>query len=454
MDNSSSSKEPEYRATRRKLLRDAAAVGAAAAAPGFLAACGGSSRSSHGSLTFWEYKDPPGSDAWKFFQAAAQEFEKKTGISVNIQFKSAEGIEQAVAAAANAHKGFDALLWWSGPTVRNQASLGNVIPLGTRIPKSTWSHKMNLQSEQYQGKQYAMTFVVDPYFLVYNRTILKKAGVNPDNVFPPPDQNPPDWATFLNVCGRIKKNTHAAPLMWANKEGYFNEWYIYNLEGQSFDSTAEIENINLGSGSWQNPNIHDALNAYKQLYEHGFFVEGGEVVPYEQHVRQLASGQAAMSVYFDMTGATAAAQKAFGNDAIGFTKVPAYRTDKGLYGHVCQEADSLYVASWTKKKHDAVKWIEFLVNVPEMNDLAKRTQQPEGDTRLNVSLFKNAGVRAVYKGASEKNQVYPYDFATQAQYSSLLQNTILFLKGQWPPEKLTANWDDADKKYKQQQQSG
>jgi ABC-type glycerol-3-phosphate transport system substrate-binding protein len=446
---------PQYRATRQKLLRDGAALGALATLPGFLAACGGgSSSSSGGSLTFWEYKDPPGSDAWNFFQDAAKLFEKKNGIHVDVQFKSAEGIEQAVAAAANARKGFDALLWWSGPTVRNQASLGNILPLDALIPKDIWGHKNNLESEQYNGKQFAMTFVVDPYFLVYNRTLLKKAGVNAEDVFPPPDQDPPDWNTFLDVCGRIKKNAGVAPLMWANKEGYFNEWHIYNFEGQSFDSTAEIENINLGDGSWQNPNIYDALNAYKQLYQSGYFVDGGEVVPYEQHVRQLASGQAAMSVYFDMTGATDAARKAFGADAIGFSKVPAYRTDKGLYGHVCQEADSLYVASWTKNKQAAVKWIEFLVSVPEMSELAQATQQPEGDDRLDVSLFKDPAVRQVYKGATETNQVYPYDFATQAQYNSLLQNGILFLKGQWSAEQLTADWDKVDKQYKEQQQSG
>lgn len=445
-------REEQQRVSRRRFLGYSTAAAAVGAAPSLLTR---SRRAwaANDELVFWQYKDPPGSDGYKYFEESAGRFKKQTDISVDLYFKSAEGIEQAVAAAANAGKGFDSLLWWSGPTSRNQASLGNIIPLGDKIPESTWKHKMGVESMQYEGQQYAMPFDVSPWFLIYNRAILEKAGVSRD-IFPPPTEDPMGWGAFLDVCGRIKRNAGVAPLMWANKEGYFNEWYIYNFEGQAFDSTAEIEAVNLGDQSWQNPGVYSALNAYKELYDAGFFVEGGEVVPYEQHVRQFASGQAAMSLYFDLSGATSAATEAFGAENIGFTKIPAFRTDKKLYGHICQEPNSLYVASFSANQEAAIKWVEHLASVPEMNELARITQQGPADTRWDHMLIKNAAVREVYEGAANKNQVYPYDFATQAQYESLLRNGILFLNGQWTAEELCADWDKADKAYKEQQKQG
>ena len=440
----------EHRVPRRRFLKQGAALGTLATVPALVKA---RQAEAADKIVFWEYKDPPGSATFQFLEESAKRFTAQTGIEVSIEFKSAEGIEQAVAAAANAAQGFDAILWWSGPTARNQASLGNIVSLNGKFPQETWDNKLGLESLQYEGKQYGITFDVSPWFLVYNREILKKAGLS-DDTFPPPNAAPIEWDKFLEVCGKVSKDAGVAPLMFANKEGYFNEWYIYNFEGQSFDSTKEIEDISLGDGSWQHPDVHKALAAYKQLYDAGFFVEGGEVVPYEQHVLQFASGKCAMSVYFDMAGATSAAREAFGNDTIAFTKIPAYRRDKQLFDHVSLEPNSVYIASFGKQQDLAVKWVQHLTSVAELNELARLTQVSPGDRRWDRSLIKDAAIRAVFEGAAEKSQVYPYDFATQAQYDSLLRNGILYLQGQWTAEQLTADWDKVDEEYKKQQKGG
>lgn len=431
---------------RRTALRVAGGVATAMALPGRRARA----QADGGTIVFWQYRYNPGSDGAAYLDEAAARFKAATGITVRSEFKSAEGIEQAVMAAANAGQGFDAMNWWSGPTARNQGSLGNVIPLDDHFPAETWQNKVGLAAQLYQGKTYGMSHTVGPYFLVYNRTLLRKAGVDPD-VFPAANRDPIAWADFIGVCEKVKA-AGTAPLMWANKEGYFNEWYFYNFEGMGFDSTEEIESINSGKASFKNPAVYQALAAYKQLHDAGFFFEGGEVVAYEQHVRQLGSGQAAMGVYFDLAGgATAAAIETFGRDNIGFSRVPAYRTDKKLYGHSCLEPNSLYVAAFSDRQEQALKWIAFLVSVPEMGEFVKRTQLAPADTRWDKSLIKDKGQAAVYEGATAKGQVYPYTFVTQAQYNSLLQNGIEYLAGRWSAEELAADFDKVTAEYLQQQ---
>ena len=431
--------------TRRSALGTMATIAGGLAAPMII-------RPAHAQsdgIVFWQYKNPPGSPADLYYAAAAERFQQETGVSVTVEFKSAEGIEQAVAAAANAGQGFDAMLWWGGPTARNQASLGNIIPLGEHFSEDFWSHRQGAATMRYKGQQFGLPFDVSPWFLVYNKTVLEQAGVDRD-AFPSPTDPPIGWTDFLDICGKIK-SSGAAPLAWSNQQGYFNEWYFYNFEAQSFDDANDIIDINLGDASWQDSRIYDALAAYQELYQAGYFVEGGEVVPYEQHVRQLVSGQAAMSVYFDMSGATSASVEAYGQENISLTKIPAYRRDTALFDHICQEPNALYVASFSDKQDAALQWLGFLTSVDEMNAFAAATQQGPADDRWDLDNIHNPVIRAVFEAANEKNQPYPYNFVTQAQYTSLLEDGILYLRGDMSAEALTAKWDEVDAEYKKQQ---
>lgn len=432
---------------RRAVLGGVAALGGASFTSGLFA---GAARAQGEGIVFWDYKNPPESDGHKYYLAAAERFKTQSGIDVKVEFKSAESIEQAVAAAANAGEGFDSMVWWSGPTARNQASLGNVIPLDDKVPPETLAAKAGLAAMRYQEKLYAVPRTIGTYFLVYNRTLLDKAGVDAA-VFPAANQEPAPWETFLDACEKVKASG-TAPLMFANKEGYFNEWYFYNFIAMGFDSSDEIAPIGAGQSTWKQEPIYQALAAYKQLYDSKFFVEGGEVVAYEQHVRQMGSGQCAMSVYFDQSGgASAAIVESFGKDAIGFSRVPNYRTDKKLYGHSSLEPDAVYVASFSDKQEAALKWVNFLVSLDEVNEMVKALQLAPADSRFNTGLISDRQLAELYQGAAAKGHVYPYTFVTQAQYNALLQNGILYLTGEMTAEELCDSFDKADKEYLEQQ---
>jgi ABC-type glycerol-3-phosphate transport system substrate-binding protein len=439
--------QQRYLASRRRFLRDGAIGAGALAGLASLDVNALAAGEAGESIDFWQYKYSSGQPGDKALADAAKRFKAQTGITVNITFKSAEGIQQAVTAAAQAHSGFDAMLWWSGPTARDQGRLGNVISLDGKIPQSTFAHKANRLAQSYGGKTYGLTFTGGTYFLVYNATLLKKAGIS-DDAIPPADEDPLLWDAFLEICEKVKKNTSVkAPLMFANKEGYFNEWWFYTLQAQAFDTAKQVEDINLGTKSWVNPQIVRAMKAWKTLYDRKLFYPGGEVIAYEQHVRQLASGQVALSAYFDVQGATAEARKVFGASNIRFSKIPAHRTDTKQWNALCNDVNSLYVSSWTKKQKAALAWLTFLTTPKQMTAWANATQEVPGDDRWTSSVISDPQTRLLYKGLSEKSTVYPYDFVTQNQYASLLKNGILYLNGKWSAEKLLQDFDKADKQF-------
>lgn len=451
-----------WRPSRRQLLRSGLALGGLVAAPGLLAACGNSgsqgeaasAAASNGAggegqaFTFWQYKYNPGTAGATYLEEAATRFAEQTGHTPTVEFKSAEGIEQAVAAAANAGEGFDALMWWSGPTVRNQASLGNVIALDDLLPADRFDNMLGAEAQQYDDSFYGVSHTVGPYFLFYNRTILEQAGLDPASTFPSASEASIGWEEFLEILERIKTDVGIAPLMWANKEGYFNEWWFYNLEAQSFDSVEEYAEINFGDASWQDERIYDAMAAWKQLYDGGYFFDGGEVIAYEQHPRQVASQEAAMSPYYTFDLAVAELKKVVGEENVGFARVPSYRNDTELHDATNMEPNSLYVASFADQRDVAVEWITFLSSVEEMNTFAKATQESMGDARWDSSVIADERIREVYEGTSRKSCVYPYTYATQAQYEELLSSGILFLNGQLSAEELAAQFDQVDKDYK------
>lgn len=434
-------------ANRRDILKGGLALSAGALLQGTLV---GRTAAQGAGLVFWDYKSPPGSAGDQYYQAAAKRFKAQSGIDVAIEFKSAEGIEQAVAAAANAGQGFDSLCWWSGPTARNQASLGNVIALDGKLPADVIAAKAGLDALRWNGKLYAAPRTIGTYFLIYNRELLRKAGVDPA-IFPAPNAEPISWADFISVCDKVKASG-VAPLMFANKEGYFNEWYVFNFEGQSFDTVDEIAAINTGGSTWKNQAVYDALGAYRELYERKFFVEGGDVVAYEQHVRQMGGGQCAMSVYFDQSdGASAAIIESFGKENLGFSRPPAYRSDKKLYGHSPLEPDAVYVASFSEKQEEAIKWVSFLMGLDEVNELVKALQLAPADGRFDTSLITDPELAKLYQGAAQKGYVYPYTFTNQTTYNAILQNTGLFLSGGMTAEQLCDLLDKADQEQKAQQ---
>lgn len=398
------------------------------------------------SIIFWDYKGEPGSMVNTYYLAAAERFKAASGIDVKVEYKSAAIIEQSVAAAANAGTGVDSMCWWSGPTVRNQASLGNVIPLDDKIPAETLDNKVGMTSLTYEGRTYAFPRTIGPYFFIYNRELLKKAGVDPD-VFPAADQDPVEWSVFLDACDKVKASG-VAPLMFANKEGYHNEWYFYNFIGMGFDTIEEIAEIGSGKSTWKNEAIYQALAAYKELYDRKYFVEGGEVIPLEQDAVQMARGQAAMSVYYNQAGgASAAIADTFGAGSLGFSRVPAYRRDKPFFNHTTMEPDAVFVTAFSSNEEAAVKWVNFLASVGEVNEMTKATQLAPADKRFDQSLIDSPELRKLYKGATEKGYVYPGTLATSAQYNALLQNGILYLTGKWSAEQLCDSFDKADKEY-------
>ena len=433
-----------HRIDRRLVLKGAAAAAGSAVLAGTYT---GPAIGQDTGIVFWDYRNPPGSVGHQYFLDAAARFKAQTGIDVTVEFKSAEGIEQAVAAAANARQGFDSMIWWSGPTVRNQASLGNVIALDDHVSAETVAAKAGMSAMKYEGQIYAMPFTIGTYFLVYNRVLLDDAGVDP-GVFPLANDVPVAWDVFLDACDKIKAKGNAAPLMYASKEGYFNEWYFYNFIAMGFDNTDELAAIGSGNASWQHEDIYRALEAYQQLYQAGYFVEGGEVVAYEQHVRQMGSGQCAMSVYFDVYGgASAAIREAFGEDAIGFSRVPAYRTDKGLYGSSSLEPNAVYVAAFGDRQEESIKWVNFLMSLEEVNEVARSLQTAPADGRFDPSLISDPKLAQVYQGAAQKGHVYPWTLVTSAQYDALLKNGITYLSGRMTAQELCAIFDEVDKEY-------
>lgn len=171
--------------TRRRLLGGTAAAAAAAAAGVGLSGCGGPSHDPN-HVTLWGV----GGDSREIEQKVIDEF-RQANPQVTVESKNVPtngtGDATSVITAVRGKTAPD--LWWMDRFAGAQyASLGLLEPIDDLIEKyetkdftDAWL-PFAVNELQYQGRLYGLPTSTDVRGLYYNKTLLKKAGVDPDEL--------------------------------------------------------------------------------------------------------------------------------------------------------------------------------------------------------------------------------------------------------------------------------
>ncbi|NLE77505.1 MAG: extracellular solute-binding protein, partial [Chloroflexi bacterium] len=184
-----------------------------------------------------------------------KEFEDLTGAKVNVILSDFEEMQTKFTAAAAAKSGaFDVVsgdqpAWFIA---------GYLEPLDAYMQELDQNDITGLDMRLYQGKRYAMPWLVDNRIFLYNTEILKQAGF---------DAPPTTWDELFNQAKAIKdQGILDYPIMfpWAQHEGEFcdmSAWFL-SAGGQYFnpDFTASLVN---------SPENAQALDFLKKLYDAG-----------------------------------------------------------------------------------------------------------------------------------------------------------------------------------------
>ncbi|MFG3016869.1 extracellular solute-binding protein [Streptomyces cinerochromogenes] len=211
-------------------------------------ACGGSGGGSSskpkdpkdisGTITYWDTSDA--ATEAPTYKALIKKFENKyPHIKVDYQNIPFTDVEQKFKSAAKSGKGAPDVVRTDVGLMAEYAELGYIAPLdGTAALKDTDDFSpVPLNTAKYKGKTYGVPSVTDTLGLLYNKKLLKKAGIT---------EPPATWDEFIADAKTIKQKTGAYGT-YLNPDSYFLLPLLYSNGADLADPSAKKITINDGA---------------------------------------------------------------------------------------------------------------------------------------------------------------------------------------------------------------
>ncbi|MFE9447857.1 extracellular solute-binding protein [Streptomyces sp. NPDC006739] len=281
-------------------------------------ACGGSGGSASskpkdpkdvsGTITYWDTSDA--ATEAPAYQALIKEFEAKyPKIKVNYQPVPFTDIEQKFKSAAKSGKGAPDVIRTDVGLMAEYASLGYIAPLdGTAALKDTSDFNTGpMNTTKYNGKTYGVPSVTDTLGILYNKDLLKKAGI----------AGPPaTWDEFIADAKTIKQKTGAYGT-YVNPDAYFLLPLLYSNGADMADTSSKKITIS-------DDKAVTALTTAKKIYDEAS-MKVDFANAYQNMQTAFKNGKVAMlvqgpwSVSDDLTGPAFKGKES----NLGFAPVPA-----------------------------------------------------------------------------------------------------------------------------------
>jgi multiple sugar transport system substrate-binding protein len=252
---------------------------------------------------------------WKVFhvpawQAVAKAFQAQTGITVTVQAYQPDALYRTKLAAAGASKSLPDIIsywssdfspaangWWMDLTgeIGGSAYMPGTFDTGSVVTAATYANwaadpktnkaKLTLKV----GHNYSVPSLAGaPNFMFFNKTMRKKAGLNPDEA----------PATFEDLISDLQKITAAGMPGFAAgvKNHDVPYFWIINPAYVQYVGQQAMQDQNTGWAPLNNPNFVHMLDLFKQLATKRLWVPGVTEVDIDPADAYFASGRSSLDV--------------------------------------------------------------------------------------------------------------------------------------------------------------
>ena len=369
----------------RKLLAAAMIVAMALAF-----SCGGTAKEPEqaklgGEITFWLMPNAPDETHLPWLQAKAAEFQKETGVKVNIEIVGWGDAWTKISTAIATGEGVD--VFQVGTTWNPQfAATGGLetIDLAQFGGAGTFM-KANLDSTMYKGAYYGVPWFAETRALYYNKKMFADAGVVP----------PTTYDELYAVSDKIVKkfgNGSAIAIAGTNAWDLLHNWSIvlWANGGKLTDG---------GKASFNGPAGVQALTWYLGLLEKGYAAKACAEYNQPQADSAFINGNVAMCFMGPWNVANIETE----NPTLDYGVVEPPRGSAGKASF--SGGSNLVVLKASRNKDAAIAWIKYLTADAAMVDYTKTLTHMLPAT---VSAYADA----YYQGGIWKTFKDTLDYAT------------------------------------------
>ncbi|WP_369258175.1 extracellular solute-binding protein [Streptomyces sp. R35] len=385
-------------------------------------ACGGSDDNSSskpkaakdisGTITYWDTSDA--ATEAPTYKALIKKFEAKyPKIKVNYQSIPFADVEQKFKSAAKSGKGAPDVVRTDVGLIPEYASLGYIAPLdGTTALTNTSDFNTGpMDTTKYNGKTYGVPSVTDTLGLLYNKALLKKAGI---------DTPPTTWDEFITDSKTIKKKTGAYGT-YLNPDSYFLLPLLYSNGADMADTSAKKITIS-------DANAVTALTTAKKIQDEAS-MKIDFANAYQNMQTAFKNGKVAMLVQGPWSVSDDLSGTAFkGNeDNLGYAAVPAGAGGKAQAptgGH------DLTVYQGSKNLDASYLFSQFMTSTESQITIAKATgtlpTRKSAYTSEVTSDAKVAGFKPILEQTARPRVALPQ---VGSLFTPLAQNYVKILQG-------------------------
>jgi multiple sugar transport system substrate-binding protein len=234
-----------------------------------LAGCGSASESdsppggSDGKLVVWDWKSGDAAAA-SYVQKVKAGFAKKhPGVTVEFVAQPFEQYYTLLGAAIQAGKGPDVMLFNGGGQIRDRVDA--LLPLDQYVGEDK-ERLAGWEAFAKDSKVYAAPVTLQGHPIYYNKSLYRKAGLDPD-------RPATSWNEFVSNCAVIATATGAKCFAQGNKEGFGIQFFLSGL-GSGILAPQEYDDWIGGKRNWTSPDVKRVFSLWKEVNDEGLNNDG------------------------------------------------------------------------------------------------------------------------------------------------------------------------------------
>ena len=306
-------------------------------------------------LWWWGEQDAPGLQKW--FEAVIAKYqEKHPNVTIEQVLQGTDETIPAFQAAAKAESGPDIATLWYGMYMWPDVWAGSAVPISDYLPKEETDHWIGAPMSSFDGKIWAADYYGYSMAMVYNKDLLKAAGLDPNTP-------PATWADFLAACETLKK-AGSVCLGLGAQDGWEGVVVGNYLLYQTAGGVRGVADAATGATKWTDPGLADMWDRLVELRDKGYITPDAASLGYIDGFDMVRKGTAAFA--FTASNTAAGWIKEMGEDKIGVMTAPAvtdapvdWLTTQGMTG---------FITKWSPNKETAADFLAY-THSPEAMDL-------------------------------------------------------------------------------------
>jgi raffinose/stachyose/melibiose transport system substrate-binding protein len=393
-------------------------------------------------LTYWYWaeSDAPGANAWLKKEGAMYE-KAHPKVKISIVIQSTDTLTSAFTTASQTKSGPDIATQWATLPTLTPAWNGSTVPISDYVPASETKNWISTAENMWQGKLWAMPQYLIGIPFVWNKSLFKKAGLNPN-------KGPATWAEFLADAKKLKAKG-VTPFGLGNKDGYGGAWFFSLIGKQNLNSINELKDAMIGKAKFTDPKFSGFYQALAQLKKSGYLNSDVASISFEQGFQLFGQKKVAMSWGTD--GNVAAWQKQLGDKNMGVEPIPKWGHGKLSSSYDVTQSSDVFITKWSKHPHAAAQFLTFLHSPQALKAWYAATGVFPADKRFPASLVKDPIAKQLLKLDQSPVSVWPENFVPpQVDQNADLAGGELITSGSASPANVAKLWETQLSQWKRQ----